>query len=67
MITHNTQTGEVLARRVYTVDEIAEILGIGKNSAYDLIKQGHFKTVKIGTAIRVSRKSFDLWLDSQND
>ena len=34
-------------------------------SAYRLIKEGHFKTVRIGNAIRVSRKSFDEWLDAQ--
>jgi len=34
-------------------------------SAYTLVKLGHFKTVCIGTAIRISKKSFDEWLDSQ--
>lgn len=34
--------------------------------AYNLVRQGHFKTVRIGSAIRISRKSFDEWLESQN-
>lgn len=67
MNTHNTQTQAVPVKRAYTVEEIAEVLGIGKSSAYALVKQGHFKTVKIGSAIRVSKNSFDLWLDSRND
>lgn len=50
----------------YTVKEIAEILGIGLTSAYSLIKSGVFRTVRIGRAIRVSRKSFDEWLDGIN-
>lgn len=53
-------------RRTYTVEEIAEILGIGRTSAYSLVKEGHFKVVRIGNAIRISRKSFDEWLDSLN-
>lgn len=53
-------------RRTYTVEEVADILGIGRSSAYNLVKEGHFKTVRIGTSIRVSRKSFDEWLDTQN-
>ncbi len=53
-------------RRTYTVEEIAEILGVGRTSAYRLVKQEHFRTVKIGTAIRISKKSFDNWLNSQN-
>lgn len=51
--------------RTYKVDDIAEILNIGRTSAYNLVKEGHFKTVRIGTAIRISKKSFDDWLDSQ--
>lgn len=27
------------------------------------VKEGHFKTVRIGTAIRISKKSFDEWLE----
>mgnify|MGYP005808762799 CR=1 FL=1 len=61
----STQKSEVPDKRVYRVDEIAEILGISNSSAYELVKKGHFKTVRIGTAIRISKKSFDEWLDSQ--
>lgn len=50
--------------RAYTVEEIAAILHIGRSSAYTLVKKGYFKSVRIGTAIRISRKSFDEWLDS---
>lgn len=53
-------------RRTYMVEEVADILGIGRSSAYNLVKEGHFKTVRIGTSIRVSKKSFDEWLDKQN-
>lgn len=53
-------------QRTYTVEEIAKILGIGRTSAYNLVKEGHFKIVRIGNAIRVSKKSFDEWLDALN-
>ena len=52
-------------KRTYTVYEIAAILNIGRTSAYQLVKEGHFKTVRVGNAIRVSKKSFDEWLDAQ--
>jgi excisionase family DNA binding protein len=51
--------------RTYRVEEIAEILEIGRTSAYNLIKEEKFKVVRIGNAIRISRKSFDAWLDGQ--
>lgn len=52
-------------KRTYKVEDIAAILNIGRTSAYNLIKEGHFKTVRVGNAIRVSKKSFDKWLDEQ--
>ena len=52
-------------KRVYTVDEIQDILGIGRTSAYSLVKQRVFHSVRVGGSIRISKKSFDAWLDSQ--
>lgn len=52
-------------KRIYTVDEIQDILGIGRNSAYNLVKSGVFYSVRIGGNIRISKKSFDEWLDNQ--
>jgi excisionase family DNA binding protein len=62
----NAQGSNSPEKRVYSVDEIAEILDISKGSAYELIREGLFRTVRIGSAIRVSRQSFDDWLDNQN-
>ena len=53
-------------KRTYTVPEIQDILGIGKNSAYSLVKSGAFRTVRSGGSIRVSKKSFDKWLDEKS-
>ena len=50
----------------YTVEEIAKILGIGRTAAYSLVHSGAFKAVRIGSSIRVSKVSFDDWLDKQN-
>ncbi|MSS38291.1 helix-turn-helix domain-containing protein [Clostridium porci] len=49
--------------RTYTVEDIAKMLNIGRTSAYNLTKEGHFKIVRIGNTIRISKKSFDEWLD----
>lgn len=56
----------VSQRCVYTVKEIAEILGISKNAAYDLVKsENGFATVRIGKTIRVPIESFDEWLNNR--
>ena len=59
-------SGETYEKRVYTVDEIIDILGIGKNAAYNLVSSGVFHSVKIGGHYRISKKSFDQWLDNSN-
>lgn len=53
-------------KRTYTVNEIQDILGIGRSTAYNLVKENHFHSVRIGGTIRISKKSFDAWLDLQS-
>ncbi len=54
----------VSEKRTYSVQEIADILQISRSMAYNLCKQSHFKTVKVGKYVRVSKPSFDEWLDT---
>ena len=54
-------------KRSYSVPEIAEILGVSKRSVYNLCASGTFKCVRIGTRLRISKKSFDDWLDGENN
>lgn len=49
-------------KRVYTIDEIAAILRVSRTSAYRFVKSGKFKSVYIGTMLRISKESFDEWL-----
>lgn len=51
-------------RRTYTVQEIANILGISKKLAYKLVKSGPFESRRIGRILRISKSSFDHWLDA---
>ena len=44
-------------KRTYTVQEIQDILGISRASAYNLVKKEYFKTVRIGCTIRISKKA----------
>lgn len=66
MTISHAQNRASMEPKTYRVEEIAQILGIGRSSAYQLVRKGAFKTVRIGTAIRISRKSFDEWLNSQD-
>ncbi len=52
-------------KKTYTVQEIMKILGIGKNSAYQLVQENRFKSFRIGSSIRISKESFDRWLNEK--
>ena len=62
----NSSSGERFSgKRTYTVDEIRDILGISRTTAYNLVKSKEFHSVRVGGHIRISKKSFDEWLDKQ--
>ena len=44
-------------KRVYTVEEIMDILNIGKNTAYALVNSGVFHFVKVGGHYRISKRA----------
>ncbi|MDB7985044.1 helix-turn-helix domain-containing protein [Faecalicoccus pleomorphus] len=52
-------------KKTYTVQEIMKILGIGKKSAYQLVQENRFKSFRIGSSIRISKESFDKWLNEK--
>ena len=52
-------------KRCYTVKELQEILGISRPTVYELLKRNEFRWIQIGTKYRISKKSFDDWLDKK--
>lgn len=51
-------------KRCYTVKELQEILGISRPTVYNLLKRNEFRWVQLdGGKYRISKKSFDDWLD----
>ena len=37
------------------VEDLMQILGIGRNTAYELVRSGQIRSIKIGRQIRVPR------------
>ena len=53
--------------QTYTVQTIADILGISRRSAYAFASETtEFKVVRVGRSLRISRTSFDAWLKGQS-
>ena len=68
VLEHNARNAEMIPvhikeKRAYSVDDIMDILDISRSSAYILIKKNLFRSVKIGNQLRISKVSFDEWLD----
>ena len=58
-------------KRVYEVEDIQEILKIGRTKVYSFIQEAYkqqkpFKVIKIGNIYRIPKASFDRWLDEDN-
>ena len=47
------------ARRTLTIPEVAAILGVSRNSAYEAAARGELPIIKIGKRLLVSRAAFE--------
>ena len=47
---------------VVTVNELAEMLKIGRNTAYELVRAGIISSVKIGRQIRIPKQAVIAYL-----
>ena len=54
-------------RVALTVPEMAEALGIGLSSAYELIHRADFPSFRIGRSVRISRARLVEWVEQQSE
>ena len=52
-------------KRCYTVKDLQEILEISRPTEYELLKRHEFRWIQVGKNYRISKKSFDEWLDQK--
>ena len=50
-------------RLVYTVNEVAEMLGLSESYAYKLAKARKFPVLQLGRRIVVPKEKFEIWLN----
>lgn len=56
--------------QVYMASDIQKALGLGKTKTYEFLnevykqKEPLFRVIKVGTAVRVPKQSFDHWLNA---
>jgi len=54
-------------KKVLTVKDVGEILRIKRTNAYNICNRGYFRVLRIGTRLRIDRKSFEAWLDGEEE
>lgn len=47
---------------ILTIDELAEMLKIGKNTAYQLINTGKIKSIRIGRTHRIPKDNLVMYI-----
>lgn len=52
-------------KRVYSVAEAAQILGVSESKVYQLVRMQGFPTVMVGRRIKVSVQGLDRWIEEQ--
>ena len=60
-------TTQMNGKRCYSVGDLQEMLGISKPAVYELLKRKEFHWVMIGGRYKISKRSFDEWLDGSFD
>ena len=53
-------------KEILTVKDLCEILDIGKNTAYNLLKSGEIKSVKIGKIYKIPKDYLIRYLTSKS-
>ena len=58
---------KTMDKMLYTVLEAKELMGIGRNRLYDLIKENKIKSIKVGTHIKITKESIDDFMGRLED
>lgn len=50
--------------QVFTVEDLTRILGIGKSSAYELVRSGTIRNLRVGKKYLIPKAAVEEYLDS---
>lgn len=54
----------ILTKQCYSIEDIELVLGISRPTVMKLLKKNEFRWFKIGAVYRISKSSFDEWLQN---
>lgn len=65
-LTNESEKANTITRRTYSVEEAGKILGIGRNAAYEAVKNGNISSVRIGRRVVVPMAAIERMLGGLN-
>jgi len=51
---------------VLTVEQLSNVLGVGLNTAYSLVRSGRIASIRVGKQIRISKTALQKFLNSED-
>jgi putative molybdopterin biosynthesis protein len=60
-----TRDSTALAEEFLTVEEVQELLKVGRTFAYSLVRSGELPSYRVGRLLRIRRSDVEDWLESQ--
>ena len=58
-------TNDTPRTRPYSIDEVADKIGLCRNTVYDLVRKGELPTIRLGKRILVPAPALDRMLNGQ--
>ena len=49
----------------YSVEEVAKLLGIARNNAYERVRAGDIPSIRMGKRYLIPRERFHAWLNGE--
>lgn len=56
---------ELFEKELLTVEEVMEILYLGKNSVYNLLRSGQLKGIRLGRQWRIPKESINKMIEEK--
>jgi putative molybdopterin biosynthesis protein len=60
-----TEASTTVAEELLTVEQVQELLKVGRTFAYSLVRSGELPSYRIGRLLRIRRRDVEQWLESQ--
>lgn len=52
---------------VLSIEQLMKVLGIGRNSAYDLVRCGQIHSIRVGNKIRIPKEAVVSFIQNPQD